>query len=213
MFLEPSPPRSRAKTGTATGDRALGDDTGLTREQRVQVLKEIIGDLHAGGDIEQARARFARAVEDVEASEIAAMEEELIAAVSPCRRCRGSATSTSARSSTRSTSMPRSRLPAGHPIHTYMEANQVITRLANQLGGVARAIGAGEKWKRASSGPSMSCMRWPVLENHYQRKENQLFPVLERHDVTGPSQVMWGVHDQIRAALKAAREAVDEERR
>ena len=47
------------------------------------------------------------------------------------------------------------------------------------------------------------------LENHYQRKENQLFPILERHGVTGPSQVMWGVHDQIRAAIKSAREAVE----
>jgi DUF438 domain-containing protein len=47
------------------------------------------------------------------------------------------------------------------------------------------------------------------LENHYQRKENQLFPVLERHEITGPSQVMWGVHDQIRAGLKAVREALE----
>ena len=33
---------------------------------------------------------------------------------------------------------------------------------------------------------------------------NLLFPFLEKHDVTGPSQVMWAVHDDIRAMLKKA---------
>ena len=47
------------------------------------------------------------------------------------------------------------------------------------------------------------------LDNHYKRKENQLFPLLERHGVTGPSQVMWGVHDQIRAQWKQARRAAE----
>jgi DUF438 domain-containing protein len=37
---------------------------------------------------------------------------------------------------------------------------------------------------------------------HYLRKENLLFPILERYGFTGPSQVMWGIHDQIRDRLK-----------
>ena len=49
-----------------------------TREQRLAALKAIIQDLHDGGDLAQAKARFSEAVEDVEASEIAAREEELI---------------------------------------------------------------------------------------------------------------------------------------
>jgi len=42
------------------------------------------------------------------------------------------------------------------------------------------------------------------IDNHYLRKENELFPALERHGITGPSQVMWGVHDEIRGQLKEA---------
>ena len=42
---------------------------------------------------------------------------------------------------------------------------------------------------------------------HYTRKENQLFPMLEAHHFTGPSQVMWSIHDDIRAHMKEAREA------
>ena len=57
--------------GTNENDRA-------DRAQRVQLLKDIIGDLHDGGDVDAARRKFAETLGDVEASEIAAMEEELI---------------------------------------------------------------------------------------------------------------------------------------
>jgi DUF438 domain-containing protein len=40
------------------------------------------------------------------------------------------------------------------------------------------------------------------LEEHYRRKEYTLFPWLEKHGFAGPSQVMWGIHDQIRADWK-----------
>jgi len=37
---------------------------------------------------------------------------------------------------------------------------------------------------------------------HYERKENQLFPYLEKYQFYGPSRVMWGIHDEIRANIK-----------
>jgi hypothetical protein len=45
------------------------------------------------------------------------------------------------------------------------------------------------------------------IDIHYTRKENQLFPMLEAHHFTGPSQVMWSIHDDIRAHMKQTREA------
>jgi DUF438 domain-containing protein len=46
------------------------------------------------------------------------------------------------------------------------------------------------------------------VEKHYLRKENLLFPFLEKHDITGPPTVMWGKHDETRELLKAAVEAL-----
>ncbi len=40
------------------------------------------------------------------------------------------------------------------------------------------------------------------IEKHYSRKENLLFPYLEKYGVTAPPKVMWGVHDEIRSKLK-----------
>ena len=41
------------------------------------------------------------------------------------------------------------------------------------------------------------------------RKENQLFPFLERHGIEGPSKVMWALHDDIRAVIRELRAALD----
>ena len=46
------------------------------------------------------------------------------------------------------------------------------------------------------------------VEKHYQRKEHLLFSCLERHGITGPSKVMWGKDDEVRALLKTLGEAL-----
>jgi DUF438 domain-containing protein len=47
------------------------------------------------------------------------------------------------------------------------------------------------------------------VATHYARKENQLFPMLEAHHFTGPTQVMWSIHDDIRALVKEAQGALE----
>jgi DUF438 domain-containing protein len=47
------------------------------------------------------------------------------------------------------------------------------------------------------------------VEKHYLKKENQLFPRLEDKGVSGPSKVMWAIHDDVRAHLKEFRKAVE----
>jgi hypothetical protein len=48
------------------------------------------------------------------------------------------------------------------------------------------------------------------VEKHYSRKENLLFPFLEKHGISGPPSVMWGKHDETRALLAKALQAVRE---
>jgi hypothetical protein len=50
--------------------------------------------------------------------------------------------------------------------------------------------------------------RLSEIDRHYLRKENQLFPLLEAHDISGPSQVMWAIHDDIRALIKKTRNQI-----
>ena len=56
----------------------MADPTPKSREERVEILKGIIEDLHAGADIEGLKQRFADLIKDVEATEIARMEQRLV---------------------------------------------------------------------------------------------------------------------------------------
>jgi hypothetical protein len=49
------------------------------------------------------------------------------------------------------------------------------------------------------------------IDTHYKRKENVLFPYLERAGITTPPQVMWGVDDIIRALMKLFVGAIDQQ--
>jgi hypothetical protein len=175
------------------------------RAQRVEALKGIIQSLHDGGSLEAARARFSEVVEDVEATEIASMEEELIRGGLPVTEVqRLCDVHVGAFRQALDTHAPV-QVPAGHPVDTYLAANKTIAQLVTE-------VAAGVRGVESSAPACWETVLTPLeklrgIDNHYQRKENQLFPLLERHGVTGPSKVMWGVHDQIRAGLKRTRQA------
>jgi DUF438 domain-containing protein len=180
-----------------------------TKGERLAILMAIIQDLHDGGDLERARQRFAEAVGDVEASEIAAMEEELIRDGLPVSEVQRLCAVHVGAFRDALDEHVEVETPPGHPVHTFSAANRVITRLANEFGRLAQKMESGRDVGDSLKQASRVLDGLGGLENHYQRKENQLFPLLERHGVTGPSQVMWGVHDEIRAGLKTVRDAIE----
>ena len=182
----------------------------LQRDQRISMLGHIIAGLHDGGDLATARAQFAKAVGDVDAGEIASMEEEMIKGGLPVgevqRLCDVHVGAFRDSLDQKHELAP----PAGHAVHTYMADNKIIATMANHLAELARKL-AADKTTAAELLPAAvaALAKYDGLDNHYKRKENQLFPLLERHGVTGPSQVMWGVHDEIRGQWKKARAAAE----
>jgi DUF438 domain-containing protein len=182
----------------------------LTREERLVILKEIIRDVHQGGDLAEAKQRFAGAVRDVEATEIAAMEQQLIRDGLPASEVQRLCDVHVDAFREALDEHAEIQVQPGHPVHTYIAANKIITELANELGALARASEGGEQVGVSFEKADDIVGRLVGVENHYQRKENQLFPLLERHGVTGPTQVMWGVHDQIRGKLKGVRDTVQQ---
>jgi len=95
------------------------------------------------------------------------------------------------------------QFPEGHPVRSYLEENILIRELIEQL----QQTSLTEQFSdfKALFG------RLSKVELHFARKENQLFPYLEKHDWTSPSQGMWAFHDQIREELKVVRKAIEAE--
>lgn len=187
----------------------MADNVAIDPERQIK-LKEIIGRLHAGSPVGEVKREFAKLIQGVSAAEIAAMEQSLIEGGMPVeevqRLCEVHVQVFEA-------SLAKGGTPtgmAGHPIHTMLEENKLARKKAAALKTAARrwAWKVGTQEDAAEALDDLS-----AIIIHYTRKENQLFPYLEKQGFTGPSRVMWGKHDEIRALFKDARDALDGEPR
>jgi DUF438 domain-containing protein len=169
-------------------------------EQRIEALKKIIEDLHKGEDIKKLKQRFLVLIRDVAPSEIANMEQRLIDEGMPeeevKRLC--DVHVEVFKESLEDKVVPG--LPAGHPVHTYMLENRAAEKIILKL----QAIHDIRKEKDALVSGLKELSK---IDLHYTRKENQLFPILEAHGISGPSKVMWSLHDDIRKMLRGASDA------
>lgn len=98
-------------------------------------------------------------------------------------------------------------IPAGHPVDTFKKENQELKEIAGKLGELYLKVnelnspGEIEAYVNRLKAGFNSLMD---VDKHYRRKENLLFPYMEKNGITGPPKVMWGKHDEIREQLKAS---------
>lgn len=184
-----------------------------TNEDRKKVLKEIIMELHQGKTVEEVQAKFEKIFGGVSAQEIAAIEEEIIKEGMPVeevqRLCNVHAAAF--KGSIEDIHRDAKEIP-GHPVHTFMLENRAIEKLIEEF--------IRPHLKQLESDPDdevINCLSEDLsllfdIDKHYSRKENLIFPYLEKYGVTAPPKVMWGVHDEIREKMKAVRELLRKEK-
>ncbi|MBT8372440.1 MAG: DUF438 domain-containing protein, partial [Deltaproteobacteria bacterium] len=179
-------------------------------KERQAALKGIIKDLHDGGDMEVLKQRFKDLIQGVEAPEIAKIEQELMNEGMPAEEIKRLCDVHVEIFKEALEEQDRPEPPLGHPIHTYMKENRASEKIMSETSMLMGLLGQPPNPKafeehRQALGELIEQLA--EINTHYTRKENQLFPMLEAHHFTGPSQVMWSIHDDIRASLKQAREA------
>lgn len=180
--------------------------------RRQTMLKEIIKELHAGKSVEEVKARFAEAVGDVTVAEISAMEHSLMTEegipVSEVQRLCSVHTAIFKGSIEEIHRSSKPEEQPGHPVHTFKMENREIERLVN----FRLELHAGKFQKNASDEIIFKLLEdlslLLDLDKHYSRKENLVFPYLEKYGIYGPTKVMWGVDDGIRNMIKAAKAAL-----
>jgi uncharacterized protein len=181
---------------------------------RLEELHAIVKDLHAGKTVEEVKPRFEELIADVEATEIAAMEQKLIEGGVPDSEVKRLCDVHVQVFADALEGHEPVTAPAGHPMDTFQRENQALLQVTASLRKVAEAIGEppdGAAWGRLKGALSDTVERLAEVDKHYLRKENQLFPFLEDHGVEGPSKVMWAIHDDIRALIKQARATIAED--
>jgi DUF438 domain-containing protein len=162
--------------------------------KRREALKRVIRQLHEGKSVDEVKAEFAALLDDVSASEIATLEQGLIADGMPeteiKRLC--DVHVAAFRDVLDAQEKPESIL--GHPVHTFRAENAAAAQVLDAF----EAAIQDKQWEQAQ----VELQRLREYEKHYLRKEYLLFPFLEKHGFSGPSGVMWAIHDDVRAGWK-----------
>ncbi len=180
------------------------------------MLKDIIRELHEGGDLEEQKKRFAELIKDVRPTEISEMEQKLIEEGMPesevKRLC-------DVHVQVFKESLEGQPLPSaipGHPLHTLTEENRALEKiLARVQGSPGRNRARGRRrllWQsfRARSSPFWKTSpRWKSI---ISRRKTSSFPLLESKGVSGPSKVMWAIHDDIRMMIREFRALLVDEK-
>jgi len=181
------------------------------RARRIGALKEIVKQLHQGAAPETVRAQLAAIVQETDATEIAAMEQQLIREGTRVEEIRSMCDLHHAVVRDITKGDTAIDVPPGHPVDTFRRENEALRKAVGTLRSVLAelAMAPGDAPAedfavrlRAALNDLMD------IEKHYQRKEHLLFSCLERHGITGPGKVMWAKDDEVRASLKALGKAV-----
>ncbi len=168
---------------------------------RKEKLKEALRQIHAGKPYQEVKEIFREILSSATAGEIAEIEQALIAEGLPVEDIQYLCDVHVAmfRESLDQQALPE--MMPGHPVYTFRTENELAALAVNDT---RLAL---EGYKAQSNGEMRqklldSVKKLKQYDNHYLRKENLLFPFLEKYGFSGPSNVMWGIHDDIRKGWK-----------
>jgi DUF438 domain-containing protein len=175
------------------------------REYRQKVLKDLIMELHDGKSVEEVKERFGKLIDGVSATEISAMENALIKEGMPVTEVQRLCDVHAAvfKGSIEEIHRPQNQEDnPGHPVFTFKAENRALERLIRKSirPNLESFLSDDNSQNREKLLESMTKL-WEI-DKHYLRKENLLFPYMEKYGITAPPKVMWGVDDEIRDAIK-----------
>jgi len=182
----------------------------MTQKSKKDTMKDIILKLHHGLSAEAAKDRFENEIGTITSTEIAGIEQSLIdegLSTDEIKKfCNVHALifqSALEQAATVETS-------PSHPVYLFKLENREIEKLTGRLKEIAAE-------SRADSVAAVKELhevleKLKAVEKHYVRKEQLLFPYLEKQGFMGPSKVMWGKDNEIRDMLKASHSALSSAR-
>ena len=182
-----------------------------TMEERQEILKNLMLRLHAGEDKEVIQEEFNEVFDEISPYEIQLMERNLmsegITFAEIMSLCNVHANLMGSKVNTQTTVADFEQ--PGHPVHVMKMENLAIR---GALDRVERLLVNYLETKDSTieKGLRRQISLLDQFENHYQRKEYAMFPLMEKKGITAPPKVMWGVHDQIRDLYRDFKKALND---
>lgn len=185
------------------------EHSALSETERQAIIKESFLDLHKGKSIDEIKSRLFNKVGQITIEEVTKlqhtfMEEEGI----PVSEVQDTCTKhmelfKDLLEDTNSVSRPEEQ--PGHPIHTFKLENRELEKVIND-----KLKSHLEMFKKDDNHECVyklleDCNLLLDVDKHYTRKEQLLFPYLEKYGIYGPTNMMWKIDDFIRDAIKDAK--------
>lgn len=178
------------------------------REYRQKILKELISELHNGESVDVVKPKFAELIKGISVTEISEMEKALMLEgmqVEEIQRLCDVHAAVFKGSIEEIHSVQKQEEIPGHPIHTFKMENKELEKLIkDKIEPHIVNFSKTDSQENINNLIEDINVLWEV-DKHYLRKENLLFPYMEKYGITAPPKVMWGVDDEIRAAVKESR--------
>jgi uncharacterized protein len=183
----------------------------INNSNRKALLKHMILQLHEGEAPDQVKNRLAEVLKSVPYNEVVEVEQELINEGLPVEEVlKLCDIHTYVLEGSIDTSA-QPEVPAGHPVDTFKNENAALGLVVQSLNkAYAEAAALQNNIPEFVNNLRAYFNQLMDVDKHYRRKENLLFPYLEKYEITGPPKVMWGKHDEARELLKAANDALRE---
>jgi DUF438 domain-containing protein len=175
-------------------------------QHRKSRLKELILQLHEGKDPEKVRQDLIETLDNIPYGEVVEVEQELIEEGLPQEEVLRLCDIHSAVLQGNVDLSAAADVPDGHPVDIFIQENKELKQVTGQIRNLHKAIEDNKDANLENYLPLL-LEKFNLLldvDKHYQRKEYLVFPYLEKEGITGPPQVMWGKHDEIRELIKGS---------
>ena len=163
-----------------------------------ELLKTYIQRLNNGEDLESVRKDFVENFESVTVHEIIGVEQDLIDSGMEVEEVQKLCDLHSALFHGKTEAeiymeeeKEMNAIDEGHPVDILTRENRGLEKILNQLDGSVD--------RNDSAQVSELLMKLKTIKTLYGKKEELIMPILYRYGVTGPSDVMWGVDDEIKS--------------
>ncbi|PFN96921.1 PAS domain S-box protein [Bacillus sp. AFS076308] len=176
---------------------------------RLTIIKQTFQDLHNGRNLDEVKAHFDAFVGCITIAEITQLQQDFAEEGSiPTGELMQIYHQHSDIFNGKIEEEPRAGRPEeqpGHPVHTFKLENREIEKLLESKLEIHL-----EQFIKEDSADHIYQLIEDInllldIDKHYSRKENLIFPYLERYGIHGPTTNMWRINDFIRDAIKDAK--------
>jgi DUF438 domain-containing protein len=175
------------------------------RQQRVEIMKSLIRQLHNGVAEEQVKHQLEAMLDEADYGDVFLMEVQLVQEGISAEKIQ-ELCDTHTRVLKKHLDLSETpETVSGHPVNTFVQENRELTKTTGQIRLLMKKLEALPD--EADAIEPMRAIQQLLnnlmdVDKHYRRKEYLLFPYFEKNNLPGPPMVMWGKHDEARNLLR-----------